>query len=465
MITMKPTISQIKEVNGLEEVPEDQLQWLIDNSEAIIYKAGEKVFSKGDDIDRMFTILAGKAQIKLEQNGNLIDIALLEPQSVTGLLPYSRASSALGFAVVIEECQILITKKEKLRELATLHYELTEALVHLMTNRTRDFAKRNVQSEKMMALGKLSAGLAHELNNPISAISRNAVELKRQLGYTVDKFKAVMNLKMNEQQTDEVNAIIADKITNKTENTLSLMEQSEAESELEEWLEDQQIEDPYELTESFLDYDFDKESLQRIKEIVGQENFAPVLRWISNNLTVEKVVDEVSEAASRVDNLIKSVKSFTHMDQSPEAQKTDLIKGLNDTITILAHKIKTKNITVDRHFEDNLPQAKVVVGEINQVWTNLIDNAIDAMENGGHLGLKAYQNPKSVFISISDTGSGISDENISKIFDPFFTTKEIGKGVGMGLELVQRIVQQHKGNIDVSSDENGSTFTVCLPLN
>ncbi len=184
---MELSTAQLKCIGEFSEVPDDQLQWLIDHSELKFLEVGDTIFSRGDPIDKMFIVLEGKAYIKINQNGNYKHLATIEAKNITGLLPYSRASSAIGIAEVVERSKVLITPKEQILELATKHYELTEALVHVMTNRTREFAKQNVQSEKMMALGKLSAGLAHELNNPVSAISRSALELQKQMHHTPEK--------------------------------------------------------------------------------------------------------------------------------------------------------------------------------------------------------------------------------------------------------------------------------------
>lgn len=455
--------NQLKAVAEFSEVPEDQLQWLIDNSEVKRIDAGNYIFSKGDAIDKMYVILEGKALIKVAQNGSYKQVATLEAKSISGYLPFSRATSALGFGEVVEDCLILETKKAEVLQMAREHYELTESLVHTMTNRTREFAKQNVQAEKMMALGKLSAGLAHELNNPVSAISRSAQELKKQLGHTPEKFKNIMALKLDNSQTDNINSLMTEKMMNKPTDQMSLMERNDAEDMLEQWLTEHNVARPYELTETLLEFDFSVDTLTEISKVVGENNFPTVLKWIENNLTTEKIVNEIQEASERVDNLVKSIKSFTHMDQNPEPQPADILKGINDTLTMLNHKVKSKGIQVDKKYAANLPKANVIIGEINQVWTNLIDNAIDAMERNGMLEIAVSEESACIYVKITDDGEGIPQENLSRIFDPFFTTKAIGKGVGMGLELVQRIVSQHRGKIDVKSEQGKTTFTVGLP--
>ena len=213
-----------------------------------------------------------------------------------------------------------------------------------------------------------------------------------------------------------------------------------------------------------LDFCMDTNAMQKIHDATGDTNFPSAIEWIENVLTTEKMVDEIDEAANRISSLVSSVKGYTHMDSAPEKQAEDLRKGINSTLTMLNHKLKRKNIVVEKEFDEEVPQPKIMVSEMNQVWTNLIDNAIDAMDQDGHLKIHVYQDLQFVKTDIVDDGSGIPEENLNSIFDPFFTTKGIGEGTGLGLEVVQRIVNQHNGNIKVDSKPGETRFTVCIPI-
>jgi signal transduction histidine kinase len=188
------------------------------------------------------------------------------------------------------------------------------------------------------------------------------------------------------------------------------------------------------------------------------------LWWLESTLNLERLVNEIREASGRISDLIKSIKSYTHMDRSKDAQRIDLHEGISNTLVMLKHQLKNKAIQVEKSFAEDLPKVLAFPGELNQVWTNLIDNAVDAMEKNGILKLKTYLHRDKLFVEISDNGSGIPEDAVSKIFDPFYTTKGVGKGTGMGLDVVRRIVEHHKGHIEVTSKPGNTTFIISIPI-
>ena len=454
----------LRVVTELTNLPEDQLEWILANSTFKTLKVGEHLFEIGDPIDTMYIFLEGEVDIRVERKGQYKSVASIRNHEISGALPFSRATNAIGNGVVTRDVVALLLPKSTFKEITSNFYELTEVLVHKMTTRTREFAKNNVQREKMMALGKLSAGLAHELNNPAAAMARSAKELKRNLKNVPEKFKRVISIKSTPEQIDAINEVLFEKINYRPENNMSLMERSDKEEELEYWLEDRGVDNAYNLTETLLDFCMDTKALEKIYEATGEDNFPSAIEWIENVLTTEKMVDEIDEAANRISSLVASVKGYTHMDSAPEKQAEDLGKGIKSTLTMLNHKLKKKNIAVEKEFEEDVPHPKIMVSEINQVWTNLIDNAIDAMEKDGILKIRLYKDLQFVKTEIIDNGSGIPEEHLHSIFDPFFTTKAIGEGTGLGLEVVQRIINQHKGDIKVESKPGETKFTVCIPV-
>ncbi len=461
---MEVTPKVLRNVSVISEVPEDQLQWLIDQSTLLKVPVGDFVFSRGDAIDRLFVLLEGTYEIKVERNGHYKQIAVIRTNEISGALPFSRATTSVGYGEAIEDSLLLTLPKTAFKEMTSQHFELTEALVHVMTSRTREFAKRNLQEEKMMALGKLSAGLAHELNNPASAMARSAVELKKHLGHVPEKFKRIISIKAAPEEIDRINDTLFEKLNRPQENNMGLLERTEKEDALEEWLAEQGVENAYELTETFLDFCMDIEQVEKIRAATTPVSFPTAIEWIENVLTTEKMVGEIQEAAERIAALVSSVKRYTHMDSAPEKNAVDIRVGIKSTLTMLNHKLKRKGIEVEKVFEEALPEPKMMVSEINQVWTNLIDNAIDAMDTNGKLTIKVHRDGAFVKTEVIDNGKGIPAENLNAVFDPFFTTKAIGEGTGMGLEVVQRIVQQHNGDIKVSSRPGETNFTVCLPI-
>ncbi|MEH6679952.1 MAG: ATP-binding protein [Sediminicola sp.] len=461
---MQITVEDLQRIAAISEVPTDQLQWLISKGTLLNVAKGEFLFKKGDPMDRLIIFLEGEVMIKMEQNGHFKDFGTAAINGISGFLPYSRANSSIGYGQAEVDCRLLVVDKAHIREMATLHYELTEALVHVMTSRTREFAKLNVQAEKMMALGKLSAGLAHELNNPASAIASSAKELKRHHLRMPEDLKRIFVLTLEPQQIDILTQLLFQLGQNSQKRKIGLLERTEMEDKLEEWLGAHKVKNGADLSETLLDFGVDIAIMDHIFEVAGAENFEVVIKWMAHELIIGQLVGEIGEAANRIATLVQSVKTYTHMDQAPEAMPTDIVKGLHTTLVILDHKLKRKRISVEHYYGEQLPWPKVRIGEMNQVWTNLIDNAVDAMEENGKLTLSVDKHSEYIRVQIKDNGKGIPLEHQQSIFDPFFTTKPIGEGTGMGLEVVKRIVEQHNGQILMESEQGKTVFTVLLPI-
>ena len=458
-------IENIKTIDTFSTVPENQLQWLIDKSTIYEIPKGELLFKKGDPIDRMYVFLKGRFSLKVAQNNQFRIVGTIERKDVTGNLPYSRATNASGYAEAMEDCIVMALHKDHFKEMIHQHDELTTVLVHTMSSRIRKFTKLEQQNDKMMALGKLSAGLAHELNNPSAAVVRSADVLQKHLATIPEYFKSVIKIRMNDEQVDAVNNILFSKLKNTAENTLTLMEKAEREDEIIDWMEEHGIEDGYELADIMADFGFTIKDLETIDSMVSETDLPPVIRWLNQVLNTEKIVNEIKEASQRINDLVCSVKSYTHMDRAPEKQAADIHIGISNTLTMLTHKLKKGGIEVVKNFGTDLPQPKVFVSELNQVWTNLIDNAIDAMEDTSKKVLEIETKEEGEFVSVNviDSGEGIPEEVIDNIFDPFYTTKSVGKGTGMGLDVVRQIVNQHLGSIKVESVPGRTVFKVCIP--
>ena len=460
----KVTASWLKTIDALKDVPEDQLQWMIDNSEHYTVSEGEYLIRPGGLLKGTHIVLEGEIKLCLIQNDQLREIARLEPRSISGYLPFSRGTTSNVTGEVLKDAQLMTLPTSCIREMISRHYELTEALVHIMTNRVRNFTSMQQQDEKMMALGKLSAGLAHELNNPAAAIVRGSASLKQHLKLVPENFKAVTSIRMEEKVIDLVNAKFFEVLERKEKPVLSLIQRTEKEDELTDWLEDHNVANSAEIAENFLENSFTCDDLREFKEFIPEVYLSPVFNWMNSNMVTERMVDDLQEASQRISELVTSIKLFTHMDQGKGKEYIDIHTGLRSTLTILHYKIKKGNVEVIEKFDETLPKVKAMPGELNQVWTNLIDNALDAMAaNGkGKLEISTEREREFVKITITDNGPGIPEEIRSRIFDPFFTTKDIGKGTGLGLDMVARIVQQHRGSVKVQSEPGHTAFTVCF---
>jgi signal transduction histidine kinase len=459
-------VSWLKTLEVFINVPDNQLQWFIDISENRLIDDGEILFQPGDPLTGPHIVVNGALQVYMIQNGSRRDYLTFSRGDITGYLPYSRGKIAGGYAAAIGELQTLSFPTERMPELIKEHFELTQALVHVMSNRVRDFTALQQQNEKMMALGKLSAGLAHELNNPASAIARDSDSLKAHLKLDPKLFKDMVMIRIEEEQVDQLNEELF-KVLSVTDNArLSLKERMKLEDDITEWFEDHDVDNAYTIAESFADFSFSVENLQACAAAIPPACLSPMFNLISNLLITEKMVEDIQLSSKRIADLVSSIKNFTHMDRAQAKQFADIHTGIRNTLTMLGYKIRKGNIQVLEVYDETLPPVKGLIGELNQVWTNIIDNAIDAMEaNGsGTLTIKTERDKEFVQVMIIDDGPGIPKEVLPSIFDPFYTTKAMGKGTGMGLEVVQRIIYQHNGTVKVKSAPGRTEFIVCFPL-
>lgn len=465
---MEPvTVSTLKSFDALTTVPDEQLQWLIDKSEEHLLPDGTLFVSPDQPITGPHFIISGRFVGYLVQNGSKRELGTFGPRNITGYLPYSRGKKATVYMKAKGDVHVLSFPTEKIREMVRDQFELTQALVHVMSNRVREFTAFQQQNEKMMALGKLSAGLTHELNNPASAIVRDSVSLREHLRLEPKTFKKIIAIQMDARQVDAVNDELFRVLAETDRPRLTLKEKTAHEEAIADWLEAHGIEDAYDMAENFVDFNFKVADLENFKTHIPDAFLSPIFGWMNTLLVTERMVEDIQESARRIAELVKSVKTFTHMDRGADKQYADIHIGIRNTLTMLGYRKKKGNITLVMDFDLNLPPVKALIGELNQVWTNLIDNALDAMEpNGkGTLTIKTERDKDFVQVTIADDGPGIPEEIRSRIFDPFFTTKEMGKGTGMGLEVVQRIVNQHNGSIKVKSEPGHTEFIVCFPIN
>jgi len=465
---MEPiTINTLRTFEALANVPDEQLQWLIDTCEERILPEGTLFIKPGDPIVGPHFIIDGEFAVFVSQNNSKRELGIFGSGLVTGYLPYSRGKTSTVYMKVRKESRILTFPTDRIREMIKDQFELTQALVHVMSNRVREFTAFQQQNEKMMALGKLSAGLTHELNNPASAIVRDSVSLREHLRLEPETFKKLTAIQMDGKQVDAVNDELFRVLAETERPKLTLKEKTKREEEIGDWLDGLGIEDAYDMAENFVDFNFTVADLENYKNHIPEAFLSPVFGWINTLLVTEKMVEDIQESARRIAELVKSVKTFTHMDRGADKQYADIHIGIRNTLTMLGYRKKKGNITLVEDFDFTLPPVKALIGELNQVWTNLLDNAFDAMDQNGKgtLTIKTEKDKEFVRVSIIDDGPGIPEEIRSRVFDPFFTTKEMGKGTGMGLEVVQRIVNQHRGSITVKSEPGHTEFIVCFPIN
>ena len=465
---MQPiTIDELKKVLALNGLPDEHLHWIMDHSEPFEYEEGDIVAKTGEPAEWMFFLPEGKIDYYMNVNGKLVYYLTFTNDSdtggVTGLLPYSRMKVYSGNSIVVERIRGLKMHKKYFQELEKLNPDFIQKLIGYMTERARFFATSQMQREKVSALGNLAAGIAHELNNPASAITRISYELANRLFLNIE-----LTEKMIRQNIDADHfKYLRDKIESKDNSSkkkLSASQRIDKEDELMNWLEEKHLPADQQVVDTFTDVGFSGEDLEMLAGNVPNEDLVQILLWIENLLSSQRIIKDLGEASTRISNLVGAIKSHVHMDRTNEKQPTNIHKDIENTLTLLGYKLREKNISVKKSFCDDLAEVHAYVGELNQVWTNIIDNAIYAMNQGGELIIESTCDKKDVNVKIIDNGVGIPTEIISRVFDPFFTTKKVGEGTGIGLDLVQRIIKHHNGDIKVHSKPGRTEFLICIPI-
>jgi signal transduction histidine kinase len=462
------TIEDLKKVLALDKLPDEHLQWIIDHSEYREYSDGVIVSKYGDEAEWMIILLSGKFVYYLDVNGRQVYYLTFENDSttggVTGLLPYSRMKTISGYAYAAGDLKILQLHKKHFTELERLNPDFIQRLIGYMTERARTFATLQLQHEKVNALGNLAAGIAHELNNPAAAINRISHELDKRLNRNYDLTHQLLQSKMNPEHMSRIHALVGKK-ENGSEHTgkRSALQQVEYEDELAEWFERNGVPER-EMAETFSELGFSTSELEQILLDLGKESFLLALPWLENLLSSFKIIKDLSDASSHISTLVGSIKSHVHLDRTNELQPTDIHKDIDNALTLLGFKLRGKKIRVNKKYCNDMPLVPAYVGELNQVWTNLIDNAIFAVSEGGEISIESKCNAKDITVCVIDNGMGIPKDIVSRIFDPFFTTKKVGQGTGIGLDLVSRIVKRHNGAIKVNSAPGRTEFSVCIPL-
>lgn len=467
-MTNQEKVLALKNVHDFADLPDDQLLWFAENTTELDLAVGDTMFSKGDSPEFLIVLLAGETHALRDENmrDGFVYIARAgDPATeITGKLPFSRMQRLEATSRAVEPTSILLFPVRLYPELFQKMPRLVERLVWNMSDRVRETTKTDEQRDKLMALGKLSAGLAHELNNPAAAAKRAANELTCQL----EKLRqADLNLcrhELSHEQSRFLANFELAKIADLHDNQpLSALAQSDLENEVSDWLADRQIENGWEYAAPLAEAGAQTAELEKLETTLGETVLADALARIASQITVAKLVSDINQSASRISELVGAVKEYTYMDRAA-VQDVDVHRALDNTLVILKYKLKKKNVEVVKDYDENLPHIVAFGSELNQMWTNLIDNAIDAVKPNGILKIRTKPEPNAVLIEIRDNGAGIPPENQAHIFEPFFTTKPIGEGTGLGLDTVARIARRHNAVVRFESKPGDTCFQIRLPV-
>jgi signal transduction histidine kinase len=446
----------------LSEAPAAELDWLLEHGTFERYAVGEHAASKGEQVAGMYIILKGRLTHYTDRGGSSRKVLDWGEGDVTGVLPYSRMGLASGTNVVDEAMEALFVPRQHVPDMPVTCPHVTAVLVHAMLDRAREFTSSDQQLEKLASLGKLAAGMAHELNNPSSAAVRSARLLTEVLAESDEASRALGRADLSESEQALLEDVRTISLTAPAGSVLSPLERADREEEIIEWLTEQGADAS--LAAPLAETDLKLETLTGLAGALSADKLGAALRWLAAACTVRELTREIEQASSRVHELVSAVKAFTYMDQGSASEAVDVGKGLADTLAMLAAKARGKAAEVKLEVATDLPRVNGLGGELNQVWANLIDNALDAVGEGGQVRVTADRDGDSVVVRVIDDGPGILPEVKNRIFDPFFTTKPVGSGTGLGLDIAQRLVNRHEGLIAVTSEPERTEFRVTLPV-
>jgi signal transduction histidine kinase len=442
--------------------PRKEHEWLIAHSEFQIYEAGEALVQKGDPMRLMFVLLSGHASIRVDRGAGPRKVLEWRGGEISGVLPYSRMQFSPGDTSLEERTELLAVERAHFPEMIRECPFITDCAVHIMLDRARAFNSSDLHDEKMLSLGKLSAGLAHELNNPASAASRSARQLSDALAEADAASRALGAANLTAEQRAVLDGARETCLIVPLTAVLTPLERSDREEEFAEWLDDHGADNA--AASSLADTSAGLDLLDRLAAALDGPALHAAVRWIAAGCTVRSLAREIEQASTRIYDLVAAIKRFTYMDHQSVAEATDLSQGLTDTLSVMLAKARSKSVRVETHIQPGLPRVRAFGGELNQVWTNLIDNAIDAVPIDGKVTVTARRELDRVVVSVVDNGGGIPESIRSRIFDPFYTTKPVGQGTGLGLDIAQRLVRRHEGEIAVESRPGRTEFRVSFPI-
>ena len=459
-MTTMDLVDQLAAHTTLGAAPREELEWLASHGSLQQLQAGDVLFAKNATVESLSVVLSGHVAIFVDRGAGRHKIMEWRGGDVSGLLPYTRLVRPPGDSVVQEPTVILSVHRDHLRAMIRECHEITSILVHRMIDRARAFTASDLHDEKMVSLGKLSAGLAHELNNPASAIERGAALLGDLLGDSERAARALGASRLSDSQLAAVDAAREACLATREHGVRSPIEQAEREEAFADWLADHSLDTA--IAEPLAETAATIEALDLLAGAVDGTSLNAVLRWAAAGCSVRSLALEIQEAAIRIAGLVSAIKGFTHMDQAQTAEPVDLLKGLSNTVAVLKAKARAKSVAVAVDVEPDLSRVCGFAGELNQIWANLIDNALDAAPESGRVDVLANRERGRVVVRIIDNGAGIPAQIREHIFDPFFTTKPVGLGTGLGLDIVRRLVRHNDGEITVESQPGRTEFRVVL---
>jgi len=442
----------------------EDLNRLLEMAEAVQLEAGQLLMVEGETGDSLYVVLDGDFEISKRSGGQDLVIAVRGQGEVLGEMSLLNRAPHSASVRALRRSDLLRISRDSFEQLLAASSAAALAMLHTVSGRLRHTETMLRQSEKMASLGTLAAGLAHELNNPAAAARRSADHLRRAVDDWILRTEELLEQPMDETERAALLARAKASVSHPSETaSLDPLARSDREEELQTWLEGRGIAESWDLAPPLVEAGWDRTRLEAMVDRLPPAPAAALLRWAAGAHAVAALLHEVSQSAERISEIVRAVKAYSYLDQAPVLE-VDVHRGLEDTLVILRHKLGA-GISVRRDFAPDLPRIEAYASELNQVWTNLLGNAIDAMDGQGEIRLHTHAEDDRIVVEVSDDGPGIPEAIQPRIFDPFFTTKAPGVGTGLGLHISYNIiVHKHQGQIRVFSRPGETRFQVSLPV-
>jgi signal transduction histidine kinase len=452
----------LRNIPLFSDLPDSALQEMCGHVEEVHLSAGDILFEEGNIGKHAYVIREGQIEIFTRFAGRKVPLAVRHEGEVIGEISLLEATPRTASGQAVTDSSLIAIGHHLLDELLDTSPSVARTMLKTIIMRLQSSEATLLQSKKMAQLGTFTAGIAHELNNPASSVQRGSEQLRDCLQEHQAVLFEIRALELTPEQADRLKSLGAQVLDRAIEQPeFSPIERLDRELELESWFENRGI-DRWDFISNLINLGFDPSSLQEIATHYPSQALPIILRWITLEYETYRLLDEIHQGAGRISEIIQALKSYAYLDQAP-TQEIDIHDGLKNTLVILRHKLK-QGVDVETDFGSNIPKITAFGSELNQVWTNIIDNAIDAMDSSGRLTLRTRYREPWVVVEIEDTGPGIPEEVQPRLFDPFFTTKPVGKGTGLGLNISYKIVQKHGGDIVVQSEPGRTCFEIRLPI-
>jgi signal transduction histidine kinase len=453
----------LKNVPIFSNLSDDDLNRICSIVKQETIPAGEVLFTEGEPGDKAYVIMEGEIEIFKQSGERIVSLATRKQGEVIGEMSLLNQAPRFASGRTHKNSKLLSISHENLDDLLDTSPSAAKVMLSTITERLRSTELILRQSEKMAQLGTLTAGIAHELNNPAAAVQRGSEHLSNAIKDLYIIQQNLFSTPLSNEQQEKISNYhdLASRLANHPLN-INGVERSDREEKIENWLDSNQVDRSWEHAPILVNLDLQIKDLETIKDLFPEHLISPAVSWICAQHTIYSLLAEINQGTTSINQIIKSLKSYTYLDQG-EVQWIDLHDGLEDTLVMMQSILK-EGIVVERHYAKKLPQVQAYGSELNQVWTNIIDNAVDAMDGRGVIRIETRQKNNHVVVEITDSGPGIPREIQEMIFSPFFTTKAVNKGTGLGLNISHNIIQKHQGDIKVDSKPGKTSFTVQLPI-